>query len=187
MGEARGTLAGVDGDQEAKKRGARLRALREHLGLTHDRVVALSADAAARMNARAGVNRYDKIGRTTLSSMESGRLIAEPDHVRGVLASVYGLTRDELADYLDGVLSLSDAVGAIQARQGRGSLPTYSDHPEWEKLVAEARRDDPELTDETFEEVGRNPFLHAPIESVDARFVAHVARAVQNWRRRSRS
>ena len=184
-----GTVRPVS-EQRPQPLGPRLRLLREALSISQDGLIRESARAAARL----GPN-YKPLERTNYSAIENGRLQLTLDSTRGVLCAVFGLTRDELAEYLDGrctlesvLASRGERLGQPTPRGGPGpTTPTYSSHPEWPRLVLRAQQADPELTDETFAELSGSPFFAGPLEALDEHLLAQVARALQNWRRRSKT
>lgn len=173
--------------------GERLRALRKALGISQDDVVAESPEVARSLG---GPPRYEPITRQVLSHVENGRLFLTKDAPRAILCVLFRITRDELADYLDGKLSLEVVLAQRAARLEGVAAPAppsappsvrYRDHPNWLQIVADARAEDPDLTEETLREVGESMFFSAAVSKMDGHLVAQVARAVQTWHRRAGS
>ncbi len=151
-----------------------------------------TADEEQRTKGPDGKSRYARITRTQYVALESGDNAAGTERMRGVLSAVFGLTRDALADYLDGVATLDETLaerdrlraGRAAARSQAG-VPSYATHPNWERLCDEAREIDPELRDATFEALSTSPFPFGDVEKMDKHLLVAIAGGVQKWLLRS--
>lgn len=94
--------------------GTRFRALREALNLSQQEVVARSQSIAANLGPG-----YEPLTRQVISHVENGRLHLTKDATRAILCVMFDLSRDELADYLDGKLSLEVLLRLASRRRGR--------------------------------------------------------------------
>jgi len=72
---------------------------------------------------------YKPLERTNYCHIENGRLQLTLDSTRGVLCAVFGLTRDELADYLDGRQGLPAVLAARSAREASRPSRRTKAHP----------------------------------------------------------
>lgn len=91
-----------------------VRALRLALNLTQEQVADRSEG---------------KLARVDVNKIESGRNQATSDRVRAGLAQAAGLTRDELADYLDGRFDLEATISRMRERLARSSPPSTDAYP----------------------------------------------------------
>ncbi len=128
-----------------------------------------------------------KLTRDDLSKIEMGRNKATSDRVRAGLAEAAGVTRDEIADYLDERIPLEQLLAQRAARAtGRAepaaapATPTFRNHPRWIDLCAEAKRLRA-LDDVDLERIADSPFIWAPVDSLDASLVADLASDLRDW------
>lgn len=172
VGAGKLRLVSSDPPPPESKVGQKLRDLREALGLTQDRVAQRTEEEEARSGGR-----YRALGRVYYNNLENGRNAGETERVRGVLSAVFGITRDQLADYLDGVLPLPALLEVIRSKAP--TIPLLRDHPRWAGLCAEALRFDPQLRPETLDAIGAAPWPWGPVESVTTAQVVGLANVVQ--------
>lgn len=169
---ARRTKSSVSAPHRGEGPGERFRALREALGLTQE--------AAAEKSGR--------IDRNYLNRIENGHNRGASDLVRGALATAYGVSRDDLAEYVEGRLSLKELLTRRAPTTGaaRPGQPLLRNHPRWPELVREAQRIRP-LPIEAFERLADSPFVWGPLELLDATLLADLARDVHEWAERAHS
>jgi hypothetical protein len=185
--------------------GSRLRALREAhtfspgTGLAHrtGTAPALTQEQLSKLTYEAAEKsggRLRGLGRTYIVNIEAGRNDAQTDRVRAVFAAVYGLTRDQLADYLDGVVTLQELLGAQSRPATPGpakappppvGAPAAGTHKRWKELVDEVRKLEPGIRDATFAAIAESPFPYGDLNKIDAYVLAKVAVAVQSYLDRS--
>lgn len=175
-------------DPHEPKVGERLRALREEIaqatpgGLSQETLSKRTHEIAATLGPT-----YSGIDRTTVLKFEKGPArgglgLKHYEH-RVLIARVFGLSTDDLSEYLDGRIELAEVMRRRHQRPPT-SRPVirYCDRPDWPLLVAAAREEDPLLDDATFAELGDSPvYSDAPL---DSRAVAGLAGAVQRYRAR---
>ena len=100
---------------DASVRGERLRKLRKGLGLSQENLIVASAEAAKALGPG-----YRPLQRSNYSALENGRGSLTLDAQRAVICVATGITRDELAAYLDGRLSLRDLIRVRAEREQAG-------------------------------------------------------------------
>lgn len=167
---------------EDNRTGELLKALRERVGFTLD---GLSEDTEKIAERSKG--RYHRLRRPYLINLEKGRNKAETETVRGVLCQAYGITRDQLADYLAGVIALDElmrlrgASGVLVRTPARPTIQPLSAHPRWPELVENAKRINPGLLGETFIKLADSPFPEhwGKLDSLTAEGLAALAWVVQ--------
>ena len=121
---------------------ARFRAVRKELGIRRQAdLFAMMQEAAKRNGGRTGA--FDQ---TYISRLETGAIAGDTLHVHGAYAAALHLTRDEWADYIDGVLPLDQVRRLYSARIAAKPGPrTLRRLPNWEALKAAALALDPDL------------------------------------------
>lgn len=175
----RSTLAHVNAEQPKPGSASRFKALR----------VARGYDTLKKLSGALG----GAIKESALRNYEASRGVPRDDVTRKVIADFFGLSRDDLANYLDGEMSLEQALAASSKA---GSLPPPSTervvagpllrtHPEWADLCARAIATAPDLTPDTLKEIGLKPFLYGPLDSVEVQDVIDLGRIHQRLHRRS--
>jgi transcriptional regulator with XRE-family HTH domain len=125
-----GSHAGYDCETPMET-GERILALRLALGLTQESV-ADKSDGSIR--------------RADMPKAEKGQNAAKTDRWRKGLATAFGLTRDDVADYLEGRLSLEEAVRRCGTKPA--AMATGTSFPNRDRAIASARaegleKDDP--------------------------------------------
>ena len=136
---------------------ARIKALRARVDMSHDQVAAGSGD---------------RIDRTMMSKLESGKNKASTARVREGLATAFGVQLARMSDYLDGKLTL-DALLATRGDVGE-EAPRRSPAPPLPNVSPD---------DETpLQRALNSAFDSARHELRDARTVERVVGPVQEWR-----
>jgi transcriptional regulator with XRE-family HTH domain len=147
----------------------RFRALRSALGLTQEEVA----------------KRSGRLDRNYVNRIENGHNKGASDHVRGAMSAAYHITRDDLAEYLEGRLELEKL---LERREHAAAVsheqPLFRNHPRWADLVREAQslRRSPI---EDFERIADSPFLWGPLDRLDAMLLADLVRDVREWAERA--
>ncbi len=156
-------------DEEKPKRGdpvvaKRLKDLRRGLGFKRQVDLAAATQKASAANLKPdGTPRIYPLDQTYISRIETGEIAAQTEHIRGTYAVTLQITRDELADLIDGVLSLDDLRKARSKRIAASpGAATYRRHPRWEELRVAAMELDPTLRPETFERIAETTYGGPP-------------------------
>ncbi len=165
------------GEEKVEKVGdpivaARFRAVRKELGIARQvDLGALMGEAAKRNGGRSGA--FDQ---TYISKLETGTIRADTLHIHTAYAAALLLTRDEWADYIDGVMPVEDVRRLRDARlRTKPGPPTLRRLRAWDALKAEAMRLDPDLRPADLEAIAETTVNGAP-ERVTAMRVANLAR-----------
>ena len=95
---------------------ARIKSLREAAGFSQEKLATRTENV---------------LGRIDVVKLEGGQNKGTSDRTRAALAKAFGLSRDEMTDYLDGRLSFEDAVGRMlrPAVVGPSLAETVATHP----------------------------------------------------------
>lgn len=163
---------------EMRALGRRLARVRKALGFTQeglsDRTFEIEKTS---IDPKTGEPRYQGLNRPYVVNMEAGRNKLETERVRGVLCQAFKITRDQLADYLDEILSFDDLLEQRLANmQPSKGPPTLRQRADWLQVAAMAKRMLPALRDETLERMADEPsaFSEAPAD-----MIAHLAWGLQ--------
>jgi len=146
-----------------------IRELRAAVGLTQDGVAAKSGG---------------KLQRVDVNKIEKGRNDCSSDRVRSGLATAFGLTREQVADYIEGRANLRDTL-ALRGRGGGAPAvgPLLRTRAGWADA---ARRigDRYQIPDEIMKKIGDMPWILGPVDCVDEELLADLARDLYDWTRR---
>lgn len=168
------------GEKKEEKKGdptvaARFRAVRVELGIARQAdLYAMMQEAAKRNAGRTGA--FDQ---TYISRLETGVIKADTRHVHDAYAAALGLTRDEWADYIDGVLPFEEVRRLYSSRRAAKPGPrTLRRLPNWEQLKAQALQLDPDLRPSSLEAIADTQPM-GPLERITPMRVAVMAQAAQ--------
>lgn len=156
----------------ARGPGELIRDLRSAVGLTQDAVAAKSGG---------------KLQRVDANKIERGRNDCSSDRVRSGLATAFGLTREQIADYLEGRAGLPETM----ARRGRGPTvpavgPLLRARVGWAE-TAQRIGERYQIPGEILTKIGDMPWLFGPVDHVDEELLADLARDLYDWTRRVKS
>ncbi len=151
----------------------RLKELREAFGLTQAQV------------AERGTG-YLRDYRDVLN-LEKGRGKGTTDRIRAGYAKAFAVSRDMIAGFMEGKVSIGDVLAASGKRADEPELAATCLRrlDRWPELVAEARRARPLIAPEVFERLADRPFVWGSLDSVDATLVADLASSLENWEARA--
>jgi hypothetical protein len=154
---------------------ARFRAVRVELGIKRQADLYAMMQEAAKKNA----GRTGAFDQTYISRLETGVIKADTLHVHSAYAAALGLTRDEWADYIDGVMHLEEVRRLYSARRAAKPGPrTLRRLPNWETLKTQALALDPDLRASSLEAIA-DTAITGPAERVTPMRVAVMAAAAQ--------
>jgi transcriptional regulator with XRE-family HTH domain len=148
-----------------------LRALRDAHGLTQEQV----ADRTK--------GTEHELSRVYVVRLETNRNQARTERVQAALAFVYGLTREQVARYIGGKVSLDRLLEERRASEAKpaGTVLALRSHPRWDQLVAEARAIRPSVPLEAYEKIADSPFPWGDLKDLDVTLLADLARDVWDW------
>lgn len=146
--------------------GDQVRALRQRMGLTQERLGELC-----------------DLPRTKIVEIESGTNKAGSWMIRRRLATGFRLHVETMADLLDGVITVDEAELRARAGEGGARSGRLRERPEWpEALVtasAAASVTDPDLRQEDFDRVGLLYDGDALPRTLSARILVQLTRALR--------
>lgn len=151
---------------ETRTRADRFKALRDALGKTQDELITLAGD--------------DSTQRTAVSKVENGNNQLTGLKLMRTMSRALGLSTDDLDEYLEGRLSLPEAIEIVQGR-GRGrELPPTGTFPPEEDARVEALsylRQPPQKFDaDVLDRASRRVLLPSPEAARDPAAVADAVR-----------
>lgn len=142
--------------------GDRVRALRQLLGWTQDRLATASG-----------------IARTKVVEIETGANAATTWRIRKGLADAVGVRVETMADMLDGAVEPAEVLRRIQAGTEKAVVGRLRDRPEWQSTLAAAQAaaavTDPDLAAADFERVGLL-YDGEPIPKLTPRLILQLCR-----------